>query len=285
MARNLYADIGMFEALILNNETLDAADAASVERIMETASRRFDNDTRHHYYAKTETPAPFDGNGLSYIRIPDLLAATTIKLDEDGDRTFELTLNANTDYYLKRHGAENEDAPPFTMLELDGVNGSRSTFLRRKRLVEIAGRWGYTEDTEDTGDTVQSNPLSAIATTLTVSDGTKFAVGQTLKIETEQLYVSAIASNNLTVARGVNGTTAASHAQNTAISRYIYVPGARQAVLILTARIWKRRDTAYANVIANETVGRFEVFKVQDPDYQREVEALIRGDSLVGGVA
>ena len=54
-------------------------------------------------------------------------------------------------------------------------------------------------------------------TTLTVQDGTKFHVGQIIKIEDELLYVSGISSNDLTVRRGICNTTIASHASGTDI--------------------------------------------------------------------
>jgi hypothetical protein len=53
--------------------------------------------------------------------------------------------------------------------------------------------------------------------TLTVQDGTKFHVGQIIKIEDELLYVSGISTNDLTVRRGICNTTVASHASGTDI--------------------------------------------------------------------
>lgn len=85
---------------------------------------------------------------------------------------------------------------------------------------------------------MQDNPLSSGATTLTVSDadGTdvdgvspRFQVGHLLRIESEYLRVIAVdtGTNQLTVQRGVHGTTAASHAQDTAIETYQPVPAIR----------------------------------------------------------
>lgn len=282
MSRNLYADLGMFQARYADNQTLDTSDASGIERVLDASSRRVDHVTRRHYYPLTATRV-FPGSGSDRIRLPDLLAATAVKLDEDGDRTFELTLDASEDYYLERHGYEDADGTPKTMIRLDGVNGQRSAFLRRKRLLQIAGRWGYTEDTEDTGATVGDNPYTAGATTLNVTagGGALLAVGQTLVVGTEQLYVSAITTDALTVVPAVNGTTAANHVQTTAISRLVYVPSIREATLILASRVWKRRDTAYANVIANPVVGTFETFRRTDPDAAELLAEFVRGDVLV----
>lgn len=55
------------------------------------------------------------------------------------------------------------------------------------------------------------------ATTITVTRGTWFAIGNTITIDSEQMYVSGIASNVLTVTRGYNSTTATTHSLGTAV--------------------------------------------------------------------
>src|SRR5581483_11636226 len=93
----------MFRARFLNNQALDATDQTDVLRVLEAASRRVDDHCRRTFYAEVAT-RHFDGNGCSLLLLPDLLGATSVKLDEDMDRTFELTLAAATDYFLLRHG-------------------------------------------------------------------------------------------------------------------------------------------------------------------------------------
>src|SRR3972149_10597654 len=143
VGRNLYVDLDAFRRQFVNNLALDASDATEVERAIEAASRHVDHLTRRPdgFYATTDTRY-FSGDGRDYIVIPDLLAATTIKLDEDGDRTFGLTLAAATDYYLKRYAHADEDAPPWNRLVLDSVNGQRSSFASRDRLPRAAGGGG-----------------------------------------------------------------------------------------------------------------------------------------------
>src|SRR3972149_10876813 len=142
---NLYAGVSAFRQLFIDNQALDPTDQAVVLRPLEAASPRVDHMTPRPFFAETATRV-FDGNGRSWMWLPDLLAATTIKLDEDANRTFELTLAAATDYYLKRKFYRNEDALPKTALELD-QNGQRTSFLKQKRLVEVVGGWGVTGGT------------------------------------------------------------------------------------------------------------------------------------------
>lgn len=55
------------------------------------------------------------------------------------------------------------------------------------------------------------------ATSITVTNGAWFAIGNTITIDSEQMYVSGIASNVLTVTRGYNSTTATTHSLSTAV--------------------------------------------------------------------
>lgn len=99
--------------------------------------------------------------------------------------------------------------------------------------MNIAGVWGWHSDYANawvsTGDTVQDNPLSSSATTLTVTDADgsdsrgrspRFSPGQLLKVESEYLAVTAVntTTNTVTVQRGAQGSTAAAHVQGTAVS-------------------------------------------------------------------
>ncbi len=121
--------------------------------------------------------------------------------------------------------------------------------------IDVMGIWGYHDDWHNawrsSGDTVQNNPLSSAALSLTVTDADgadgenetpRFQVGQLLKIENEYLRVLAVntTTNVLTVLRGANGTTAASHAQNVAIS--IYQPPHDAALVCLRLAAWLYRE-------------------------------------------
>jgi len=260
---NLYADITMFRARFLNNQALDATDQTDVLRVLEAASRRVDDHCRRTFYAEVAT-RHFDGNGCSLLLLPDLLGATSVKLDEDMDRTFELTLAAATDYFLLRHGYRDPDALPATAIRLDAWNGQRAVFQRTPRLLEITGTWGYTEAVEDTG--AQTDFGDATGTSMLINVNDAVAPGQTLRIQSEQLYVRSGSGASFIVDRGVNGTTATAHASPTTLYRYTYVPEVREAALIIAGRLWARRQTSYSNVIANPVVGQFEVYKQVDPD-------------------
>lgn len=150
------------------------------------------------------------------------------------------------------------DEPPHSLLYLSG--NSRFTWdAFPLQAITVTGMWGYhdhpSEMWRSTNDTVQNNPLSSSGTALTVTDADgadstletpRFQVGHLLKIEDEFMRVLAVntGTNVLTVSRGVNGSTAASHAQNTPI--YSYQPPAEIETLVLRWASWlyKQSDTA-----------------------------------------
>ncbi|MCD4686116.1 MAG: hypothetical protein K8S97_09290, partial [Anaerolineae bacterium] len=156
--------------------------------------------------------------------------------------------------------------------------------------LSVEGTWGYHPDWDnawaDSGDTVQDNPLSSSATTLTVSDvdaaqvtgyGQRFAVGQLLRIEDEYLHVLALntTSNTLTVARGVNGTTAASHAQNTQIDVYAVPADVRGACLRMASWLYKQPDAGFVQA-AGGLRGAFTVPPALPDDVQQILAPYVR---------
>ena len=54
------------------------------------------------------------------------------------------------------------------------------------------------------------------------------------------MLVTAISSNDLTVSRALNGTTAAAHADNSDIDILRWPPSVERATMVQTARIWTR---------------------------------------------
>ena len=70
-------------------------------------------------------------------------------------------------------------------------------------------------------------------------------VQQLLKIESEYVFVTGknINTNALTIIRGVNGTTAAAHVQNTPIYIYQPMPEIVGAMEVLATYVYRRRES------------------------------------------
>jgi len=105
--------------------------------------------------------------------------------------------------------------------------------------------------------------MSTGATTASVTSGADFAVGQTVLVESEQMLVTGVSGNDLTVTRGLNGTTAAGHASGVGVSILRWPAPVERAALINTARIFSRAPM-------------FEPFYV-DADLDTDVRLLLEG--------
>ena len=87
----------------------------------------------------------------------------------------------------------------------------------------------------------------------------------TILVESEQMFVTAVATNTLTVKRGVNGTTAATHATSKAVTAYEYPFPIVQACYLMTARLFKRREAPFGTAGSAE-MGTLTVVPKIDPD-------------------
>lgn len=250
MPKNLYCDLASFSRQFATGQTLDTTDLTEIEKMSETAARRIDHYTKRHFYPLTETRY-FNGNGCDTLRIPDLISATSIKLDENYDGVYEYTMVA-TDYWLEREFADNVDAPPFDLLRLNQYTGTRRSFLGLRRLIQIIGSWGYSATVERQAQT--ATMADATTTVMTTSAAGSICVGQTYLIESEQVYVAAGTASPWTVTRGMNGTTGVAHAAKP-MDLYVYEPAVRDAALMTVGRMWKRKDSGYAATPDTVSVG------------------------------
>ena len=86
-----------------------------------------------------------------------------------------------------------------------------------------------TDTTPDSDSTSLLNGAitSTSATSIVVDQGGDFENNQNIKVDSEEMTITNISGNSLTVARGVNGTTAATHTDNTIVYRddsFLYTP-------------------------------------------------------------
>ena len=73
-------------------------------------------------------------------------------------------------------------------------------------------RQGYNSETAAADSTADlDEDLDATETVVTVTDGSVFAAGDVIQIESEEMIIASIATNDLTVTRGTGGTTATTH--------------------------------------------------------------------------
>jgi hypothetical protein len=261
---NAYADVVTFKSPEYAAIT-DKTEQVRFRKLLENASRYLDKRCGRHFYCKEETRY-FDGADRQLV-IDDLLSLTTIKTDEDGDGVFENTL-ASTDYFIYPLNGY-----PKYWLEIN-PNGDYSSFATGiQKGVEIVGVWGYGDSATPYADagTDVNGAVAAADTTITVDDGSVFGAGMTIRIDNEQIYIESIEAHVLTVQRGVNGTTAATHANDSDIYIYEYPMPIYQACLVIAMRAWKRKDSAFQDAVGNAETGLVVTYKDEDPSVRRDI--------------
>lgn len=173
-----------------------------LDQKIEAASREIEGLTHRIFIPETRAdlyPWPQrNGRGSALFLSDDLLAVTS--LTKDGT---DVTAIASTDYFLE----PSIEGPPYHRIEIDLAS---SAFFSAKdthqRAITVTGRWGYSEDTEAAG-ALAAAITDAAATTCAISDSSLVGIGDTLKIGTEQAFVTAKAL--LTTGTTLNDTLTA----------------------------------------------------------------------------
>jgi hypothetical protein len=199
------------EVLVAQNRLRDLIRQASEQFTLEANERRFDRyyDTRLY----TARALVDDGDLFNSYELrldADLRAVTTLTNGDDTAITASqyqlMPLNKNEKNTI--HLGTDEDGTTWTYSD-DPVGA-----------ISVFGTWGYGGSFPSTGTTIQDNPLTSSATTVNVASATDLEIDMVLLAESEYMLITAIVANALTVERAYNGSTAAEHVQNTALSYY-----------------------------------------------------------------
>ena len=244
-------------------------DETPVLRVLESASKRIDSYMGRSFGARTETHSFDLGQGAlrddslvpngDMIEFPDywttrlqstgilglddwLITATTVTSYEGTDRTSSATLSEGigNDFLLMPYNTS-----PKSKMKL--VENTLKNLYSGQQTLTILGEWGWQNDTESisTVDAVGSTST----TTVTVSSGSTTYVGDTILVGTEQMYVTNVDGNTLTVIRGVNGTTSATHSGGATYYRYKYPADVVQACLDIARTYWRSRDVGQSQIL------------------------------------
>jgi hypothetical protein len=226
------------EEFISRQGAPDATTYPRIDKHIERASRDIDVLCGRQFFTFTGTKdfTVVDGR---YMVFDDLVSPTSIYLDLSGQRTYD-TLLQTTDYELEPYNCRQENPPrPYTALRLRPYTSAWLPNWYHKG-VRITGQWGFSDQTVQK-TTVAAGGIDASSTTLNVAAGTgsSIEVGHILLVGTEQMIADGIAIDAVTVRRGVNGTTAASHTAATPVSVYDFGP-IGEACGLLAQRLYMR---------------------------------------------
>lgn len=225
---NLYARLGDVKRDMggVTGTTMDATYLATIE----ATSRQFDTATGRHFYAY-QGVRYFDGStaaGPKLLLMDDLISVTEVAVAPYWDYAYATVLTENTDFWLGPSDAA-QLGRPYTSLMLSSASAKLGAWPMPPRSIRITGMWGFSYELQAVG-TLGAAVTTTSATSLTLTAGHGVQAGDTLVIGTEQMWCSAITSNTVTVTRGVNGTTAATHLINAAVSIRRYPRDVEMAV-------------------------------------------------------
>ena len=279
---NAYATVDLLKSSGALNITGTALDTR-LRLVLEGVSRQIDSFCNRHFFELSAT-RKFDSDGGQELLVPDLVSidANGLKTDDDKDRTFETTWAA-TDYLEEPANADpaggHDLSRPLTRISVDADSGTKSAWPAGRQTVQIAGKWGFWRRLLTAAETL-NEALDATETDVDVSSRTDIEAGHTILIGAEQMYVQSYSTNTLTVVRGANGTTAATHSTGAAISIYEYPSPVGEATLLQSARLWKRKDSP---VLGTEHSRRPDAPRV--PGLDPDVTALLSSYRRLGVAA
>lgn len=234
MDNNVYVSLSELKTMLKRTDTSEDDTLLLLAR---RASRLIDNYCDRKFYVAVATKS-FEGKGSPTLFVSDLIDPSSITIDGVVFTNYELR--------------------PWNEYPKTSIRSGAGAFTIGA-VVEVIGKWGYDEIKEDSLDAVVNDDdltegvgIDATNTSLEVDYGTRFSVGEMLLIDDEQVYVSVITDDVLTIIRAQNGTTAAEHIQTTPIYILRAPDPIVQACVMQTIRFYRGRDAAFSGVSGSE---------------------------------
>lgn len=214
----------------------DTADDAVIDILLENASRFLDGATSRKFYPTVENQY-FDIPNDNELLFDDLLEVITFT---NGDGV----AIASTEYNL-----EPKNLSPRYGLKLKGsssVSWQPDSSGNSEDVLSLLGLYGYHNSYTLNGWKSAGTLGAAIADTttlaFTMSAGHSVAVGKTYRIDNELFNIATVATNTITpLARGDNGSTAATHLINAVVYEWQPMTDAKNSVLEIASQEYRRR--------------------------------------------
>ncbi len=239
--RSLYGDLTKLkDDSVLKDPAAGSDDDDELFELLLAVSDWVDRYCNRHFYPRTESLV-FDGSGSDRLLVPDLVSVESVAEDVRGDSGFELTWQAGS-YRLLPYNAEpcKPWGLPYHLVQARGWAGGETRFTPGEGNFRVSGVWGYRSFQEASGAVLGSAGAASTDPEIAVDDGAQFRVGLTVVVGSEQMLITGITGNTLTVTRGLNGTETGSHAGADAIGIVRWPASVERAALIQAARIWTR---------------------------------------------
>lgn len=244
---------GGLDLVKVRGNRTSAVDDDNYMSLMEASSRAVDRVAGRRFYATIETRYLDPSHPKRLWLTDDLVSVTTLAVDQDNDGVYETTLTTS-DYFLwPSHAAARGE--PYRAIDLNPNSTNLTAWPLVARAVRLAGMWGYSYELEAAG-ALDGALSDTTGVTVTLAAGHTVQRGDTIVVGSEQMWVSGTPSSpQLTVTRGVNGSTAATHADATAVYRRRYPREIETAVGMQAQRLFQAMRTGGGAGLAGEGLG------------------------------
>ena len=128
----------------------DSIDDTLLENAIEGASRRIDGYCGRFFYKTSATAVPLFANNAYRLMTSDIASTTglIVKLDNDGNGTFETTLTLNTDYIVEPTDYIVQQRPIRTITMVGGYTFPMF-YIPSECGVQITAQWGWNAVPDD----------------------------------------------------------------------------------------------------------------------------------------
>ncbi len=240
---NSYVTLQEFKDYFDDAGTVDTADDGVIIRILNGVSRFVDSQTRGRwFYPRTQTrlfTLPITGEGWRNNR--------TLRVDAD---LLEVVALTNGEGQVVDSGSYYLAFPNTTpywgvvLKETAGVIWQYSTAGNREYVVSLNGIWGYHGNYSEAYSSAStlSAAVNNAVTTVPVATGTgsSFTHGHILRVDDEFMACNGVATDNLTVKRGINGSVAVAHLINAPVKVYLPMSEVSEACQMIALNVYRR---------------------------------------------
>ena len=230
----------------------DTTDDEVLKTTISNVSRQIDQFCDRHFFPIVAVKF-FETDDYSELSIPgeDLLSVTTLEVDQDDDGTYEESWASNTYVLCPRNAATEYPSRPYWEVEVP-LRNTNYFPVAGEYPIKITGLWGYYNQL--TATTTVHTSINSSATSIALHNAsTLLEVGQTILIDSEQMFITDISGIIVTVTRACNGTTGASHAVDAVVYTYTY-PVIGEAATHQAVLAYRQTTNPYGTVGVGEVL-------------------------------
>jgi len=229
-----------------SNITTDTNDDSIMSVMLEGISRWIDDQTHRTFYPRIETRlSDYPDDEILFLD-DDLLSLTTLT---NGDSTV-ITSVQYVLYPKNAYPKQWVKILPSTSLTWQPTDDGDA-----ESAISVLGWWGfhnnYTQRAWSIAGTLGAAMTDTTTTSLTMTAGHTVVKDEVYKIDNEVINVSNVSTNTVTlVARGDNGSTAATHLNGAAVYKWNAQPEMKSALLSICQNVYESRSgqTSQGNV-------------------------------------